>query len=271
MYPTPYVASLRMYEPIESFPLIDKQKWIHFSKTPSSTGLEQKQALIRLIKSEPPHTNSDGAYFLEHKGENYVAPWSTTFRCWRALEDFKYTLPHSVREYFFSKHLEQLIKVSIIDTQDAIPYILTSTWSIPPRWFALFRPEERLRGENQYGPYTILRTAVHNAINRAKFTHQAVVGAFGKGPVEREIVDLIYWLEIFDNLSIVELDYGGLASYLNDSLIMSGEPGISADSSIEDVNTSIAGLASGDSLLAGKGYERLVSRWRRVASLESST
>jgi hypothetical protein len=37
------------------------------------------------------------------------------------------------------------------------------------------------------------------------------------------------------------------------------------------VNTSIAGLASGDGALAGKGYERLVSRWRKVAALESAT
>ena len=39
----------------------------------------------------------------------------------------------------------------------------------------------------------------------------------------------------------------------------------------EDVSTSIAGLASGDGALAGRGYERLVSRWRKVASLESAT
>jgi hypothetical protein len=37
------------------------------------------------------------------------------------------------------------------------------------------------------------------------------------------------------------------------------------------VNSSIAGLASGDGALAGKGYERLVTRWRRVAALESAS
>jgi hypothetical protein len=47
--------------------------------------------------------------------------------------------------------------------------------------------------------------------------------------------------------------------------------GLDADTSIEDVTSSIAGLASGDGALAGRGYERLVSRWRRVSALESAT
>ena len=33
---------------------------------------------------------------------------------------------------------------------------------------------------------------------------------------------------------------------------------------------SLAGLAAGDGVLAGQGYERLVTRWRRVASFEQA-
>jgi hypothetical protein len=85
------------------------------------------------------------------------------------------------------------------------------------------------------------------------------------------VAELLAWLEIFNNKSIVELDYGGLAIYLNNQLVESGEVGLEADTSIEDVTTSIAGLASADGALAGRGYERLVARWRRVSSLESAT
>jgi len=69
----------------------------------------------------------------------------------------------------------------------------------------------------------------------------------------------------------VELDYGGLATYLNKQLIENGEVGLEADTSIEDVTTSIAGLASGDGALAGQGYQRLTLRWRKVANLEFAT
>jgi hypothetical protein len=98
-----------------------------------------------------------------------------------------------------------------------------------------------------------------------------VLGAFGQGAVEGEVAELLAWLEIFDGKSIVELDYGGLATYLNKQLIDNGEVGLDADTSVEDVTSSIAGLASGDGALAGRGYERLVSRWRKVSALETAT
>jgi hypothetical protein len=52
---------------------------------------------------------------------------------------------------------------------------------------------------------------------------------------------------------------------------LNGELGLDADTSVEDVASSIAGLASGDGALASRGYERLVSRWRKVAAMESAT
>jgi hypothetical protein len=53
-------------------------------------------------------------------------------------------------------------------------------------------------------------------------------------------------------------------------LIESGQPGLNADTSVEDVARSLAGLAAGDGALAGQGYERLVTRWRRVAACEQA-
>ncbi|NDE19646.1 MAG: hypothetical protein EB000_04290 [Alphaproteobacteria bacterium] len=189
MRPTPYVASLRVYEPIESFEPQDQLRWSQISVTTPTSRDEQLRSLRRSITSESPNLKPDGVHILEHEGKRYVAPWSTVTRCWAALD----------------------------------------------------------------------------------FTHQAVLSAFGEGAVEGEVAELLAWLEIFNNKSIVELDYGGLATYLNNQLVESGEVGLDADTSIEDVTTSIAGLASGDGALAGRGYERLVARWRRVSSLESAT
>ena len=271
MYPTPYVASLRIYEPLSSFEVNNQHTWSQIAITSPTGADEQKQALTRIIKSEPANLKLDGAHILDHEGKRYVAPWSTAARCWVALDDFKYSLPSSVVKFFIPNKIEESIKGATELIEDKVSHILTSTWNIPPRWFALFQPDERLRGENDDGPFTILRTSISNAKSRAAFTHEAVVGAFGQGQVEAEIGELITWLEIFDNNSIIELDYGGLALYLNNLLTQNGEQGLLSDTSVEDVNTSIAGLASGDGALAGQGYERLVSRWRKVAALESAT
>jgi hypothetical protein len=271
MRPTPYVASLRVYEPIDSFEAADQLRWSQIAITSPTGWDEQVRSLKRSITNEPPNLKPDGAHVLEHEGKRYIAPWSTAARCWAALDDFKYTLPPSVIKFFIPQTIEDSINSTIDIVEDKVSHILTSTWNIPPRWFALFSPDERLRGVNEDGHFTISRTAISNAKSRCTFTHQAVLGAFGEGAVEGEVAELLAWLEIFDPKSIVELDYGGLATYLNNQLIENGEVGLEADTSIEDVTSSIAGLASGDGALAGRGYERLVSRWRRVSALESAT
>lgn len=265
------MASLRVYEPLDSFVPVDQFRWSHL-KINSTTGLEEQfKSLERCITGKSPNLNQDGVHILEHEGKRYVAPWSTAARCWAALENFKYTLPKSVVNFFIPQALEDSINSTIEIVEDRVSHILTSTWSIPPRWFALFSPDERLRGVTVDGYFTILRTAILNAKSRCTFTHKTVLGAFGEGPVEGEVAELLAWLEIFDDKSILELDYGGLATYLNNQLVNIGEVGLDADTSVEDVASSVAGLASGDGALAGRGYERLVSRWRWVTALESAT
>jgi hypothetical protein len=127
-----------------------------------------------------------------------------------------------------------------------------------------------VRGVDTNGHYTLMRARIADAKARCQVAHETVRRAFGPGPVEGEIEELEDWLDLFHPQSFVELDYGGLANYLDRALRESGESGLDADSSIEDVLSSLAGLAAGDGSLAGQGYERLVSRWRKVAAYESA-
>jgi len=120
------------------------------------------------------------------------------------------------------------------------------------------------------GPFTIIRTDISSAKKRCIASHQIVKEAFGSRPVEQEIADLLNWLNVFHPESILECDYGGLALYLEKSLIDSGETGLESDTSIEDVTLSLQGLSNGDGVLAGQGYEALVKRWRKVAALEQA-
>jgi hypothetical protein len=156
------------------------------------------------------------------------------------------------------------------ELEHRVPHIISETWIIPPRWFSLFTPDERLRGSNSDGPFTIMRTEIAQAKKRCMTTHQIVRQAFGPGPVEDEIAQLLNWLSVFHPDSIVECDYGGLAQYLEKALVDDGEPGLEADRSIEDVTISLQGLSNGDGALAGQGYEALVKRWRKVAALEQA-
>ena len=271
MHPTPYVASLRVYEPMDAFEPAERLRWQAIPVT-SSTGYdEQIRALRRLISSEPPALSADGAHVLEFEGNRYVAPWSTAARSWAALSRFKESMPVNVARYFVPPNVEEAILINSETVEDKVPHILTETWVIPPRWFSLFDPSDRSRGNNEGGPFTYLRTSISNAKKRCMFTHQSVVEAFGNGPIEEEIADLLEWLNMFHPQSLVELDYGGLARYMEQTLKEDGFEGLSADTSVEDIQLSLGGLSSGDGAKAGLGYERLVSRWRKVAALEQAT
>jgi hypothetical protein len=88
MRPTPYVASLRVYEPITAFQPVDQQRWNQIAVKSATSWDEQQRALSRVINTKSMTTKPDGAHILEHEGKKYVAPWSTSTRCWAALEDF---------------------------------------------------------------------------------------------------------------------------------------------------------------------------------------
>lgn len=270
MRPTPYVASLRIYEPLSSFETIDQIRWQSIDASADTRAEEQALALHRLVFPEPPAGRPDGAHVLDINGERYVAPWSTATRCWAALDDFKESLPSSITPFFVPPSLEEVITTGVDLLEDRVPHIITETWVIPPRWFSLFIAEERIRGENEDGPFCFARTTMSKARERATRSHEIVSGAFGQGPVEQEIENLLDWLELFDPESLVELDYGGLAGYLDVALRAQGKDGLIDDSSIEDVAFSLSGLEAADGAIAGEGYERLVSRWRTVQAFESS-
>lgn len=270
MYATPYVASLRIYEPLASFSELDQNRWEKLSADGDTRREEQISALRRLVDSKHPEIGPDGAHLIIHNCASYISPWSTAHRCRKALKEFSNSLPSSVIPLFFPDKVDPEILEALSEDSLKIVHVLTETWIIPPRWFALFSPEERSRGQDSDGAFTVLRTEMSLAKKRCIATHQVVREAFGPGPVEEEMVELLNWLNHFDPDSIVECDYGGLATYLEQVLKKEGSKGLDGDTSIEDVHLSIEGLASGDAALAGRGYEKLLSRWRKVAAFEQA-
>ena len=267
---TPYVASLRIFEPISAFPAADRLRWEKLDPSIDTRAQEQELALRRLVAPEPPALRPDGVHIIDIEGQRFISPWSTASRTWSALDDFKDSVPSSIVPFFISPALEEVITSGMDTVEDRVPHILTETWMVPPRWLALFEPSNRDRGYRNGVAYSTARTSISRALERSRNSFEIVLASFGEGYVSQEIEALIEWLELFHPQSMVELDYGGLAAYLDSTLKADGLSGIEDDGSIEDVTFSLAGLASGDGAVAGEGYERLVSRWRPVQALESA-
>jgi hypothetical protein len=104
-------------------------------------------------------------------------------------------------------------------------------------------------------------TAMSRARRRIAKALRVVQRVFGDGPATGSIEDIGRWLEEFHPHSLVELDYGGLVHLVSDDLL-------SEDLSVADVNEALERLIAGDLPGAGQCYERVISRWRSIASLE---
>jgi hypothetical protein len=271
MRPTPYVASLRVYEPIEAFSPENQLRWNSLSLSSNTDKEEAISSLRRLVLAQAPNDRSDGAHIIEKNKQKYVSPWSTLQRSGIALEDFKSSLPSSVISFFIPANIDESLSNLDQEIKPRVPHIISETWMIPPRWFALFSPEERLSGSNADGAFTIIRTEISLAKKRCGEAHAIVRSAFGTGAIEDELAQLLNWLNVFHPLSIVECDYGGLATYLENSFLVENSSRHNSDTSIEDVGLSLQYLSSGDGALAGEAYERLMKRWRTVAMLRQSS
>jgi hypothetical protein len=264
---TPYVASLRVYEPLESFDPASQARWNAFLSNAESTKRESENAIKNLIFFERIKFSEEGVHTIDRDGKRYVSPWSVKNRTLVAMHNFKESIPSSIFHFFIPAELENFVySETTLDTK--IPYIITERWMIPPRWFALFRSNERLISRQGNELVCVFRTEITKAKVRCMETHKIVRNAFGDGSVEAEIGELLNWLNVFDENSLVELDYGGLALFVEKTLELQGGEGLEGDTSVEDVQKSILGLSKGDGVLAGQAYGRFVSRWREIASIE---
>ena len=77
MRPTPYVASLRVYEPLTAFDKQNQNRWNQLSVTIPTGRDEQNRALRRVIVTEPPALKLEGAHILEIDNKKYIDRKST--------------------------------------------------------------------------------------------------------------------------------------------------------------------------------------------------
>jgi len=198
---TPYVASLRVYEPLESFDYESRSRWELIPVGAQTIREESKQVIKNLILWDQLRFFEKGAHSIDFEGNKFVSPWSLKSRAIRAM---------------------------------------------------------------QY------RTRLSIAIDRCLETHKIVRKSFGAGSIEMEISDLLNWLELFNPNSLLELDYGGLAQFVEKTIRASGGKGLQDDTSLEDVLSSISSLSVGDGVSAGASYSKLVNRWRQIANFEQA-
>jgi hypothetical protein len=302
----PYAAHLRVYEPLAAFAEPERSYWQRYAAerrgpggVAGATALEEgRQRLADLIAVPPvsvPERESGDAFVHEAGGVTYLCPWRTRLRSWMALEELQDLLPATLLDAVVPPVVRRQAEADWdrwrAQNPDGRPWILTTTWNVPMRWFLLFGADERefvpahwqqeeaveaVSGaeggeevaEGQSGgvkrriaPVLRYRTPMAQARRRVARGYRVLREALDDGPMVSGVEEVGRWLEEFHPRSLVELDYGGLVHAIP-------EEGLAEDSSVQDVADGIAALRDGDGAAAGRAYGAVTERWRRVQELQ---
>ncbi|MER7696521.1 MULTISPECIES: hypothetical protein [unclassified Streptomyces] len=269
----PYTSYLRVYEPLAAFAEPERSHWARYAQRgelPTAQD-ELRRSLADLVPTPPvgvPAHESGDAFVAELDGVVCVCPWRTRLRGWLALEELGGMFPANVLDLLLPAVVRGQAAADHERWQrlhpDARPWIRTTVWQVPVRWFVLFRDEEReyaaADGEGA-GPVLRYRTPMVEARRRLARALRTLRENVPEGPLTGGLVDVGRWLEEFHPRSLVELDYGGLVHALPAERL-------AGDRSAADVAEGLAALRDGDNEGAGEAYARLAERWRAVRDLQ---
>ncbi|MFH9239821.1 hypothetical protein ACH4KO_17355 [Streptomyces anulatus] len=269
----PYTSYLRVYEPLAAFAEPERSHWARYAQREDlPTAQDELRRSLADLASTPPvgvpvHESGD-AFVAQLDEVVCVCPWRTRLRGWMALEELEGMFPANVLDVVLPAVVRGQAAADHERWQrlhpDARPWIRTTVWQVPVRWFVLFRDEEReyaaADGEGA-GPVLRYRTPMVEARRRLARALRTLRGHAPEGPLTEGLVDVGRWLEEFHPRSLVELDYGGLVHALPAERL-------AGDRSAADVAEGLAALRDGDSEGAGEAYARLAERWRAVRDLQ---
>ncbi|GGM73187.1 hypothetical protein GCM10012275_49760 [Longimycelium tulufanense] len=293
--PRPFVAYLRVYEPLPSLDTALRQRVEEAlgagELDPADAGERERQLWLKAQLASPPRllpgelpdgTAAPSAPFdvmvlepedvpAETDGEigpgPLVCPLDVRPRAAAALIGFLSTAPAPLREQVLPlppDSVRSRASAVMAELTAGAVHVVSSTWTVPLPWFALVDPDARqLVLAPQEDPHRRVcwRVSMADARRRTARAHTAVHDALGDEGPAKVLKDTGRWLEHFHPHSAVELDYGGLVQLLDDADLL-------ADTSAHDVHAAVDALESGDVDEVAELYERLREFWGEVAERE---
>ncbi|MFJ9951396.1 hypothetical protein [Kitasatospora sp. NPDC091207] len=308
----PYAAHLRVYEPLAAYPEAERARWQAYAaahgpdaaeagRPVAAAALEeQRAALAELVGRTPralPERESERAFVRSVDGVLYICPWATRLRTWQALDELRAAAPVALLDTALPPATRAAAEADRerwrTEHPDARPWIVTSRWEVPVRWFLPFGEEDRCfvpaaagdataagtgtgagagvggaggavgepdRGEKGEQAALFYLTPMAQARRRVARAYRALREAVPEGDLVRGAELVGRWLEEFHPRSLVELDYGGLVHLLGPEQLL-------ADRSAGELEDGLRALRAGEAAEALRVYEELTVRWRRVLAL----
>jgi hypothetical protein len=293
--PPPFVAYLRVYEPLRAFepkPRTRLERALADGALPvSEAGMREREVWLRTQLSTPPRmlpgdradgTSAEGPLHVlsldpaevpgaEASVGTLVCPLDLRTRAAAALVGFLATASPSLVRVALptgpraaTDAMRSRAQTVTSELGSSAVHVVSSTWTVPLPWFTLVDPAARRvdavpRPDRRRRVY--YRTTLRDAVARATRAHAVVQRTIGDSGPGRVLADTGRWLKHFHPESAVELDYGGLVQLMDDE-------SLPTDTSAEDVHGAVDAMERGDAQEVAIRYERLRDFWTRFAVFE---
>lgn len=292
--PRPFVAYLRVYEPLSSFdgPLGNLlREAVETGQLEYSAAGERERALWLRSQVATPPTLLPGELAdgrpspsalrdvlvldpAEVPTENatvgpgpLVCPLDLRARSAAALVGFLAASSPTLRAAALTSSLETVREKAtavLSDLPSGAVHVVSTTWTVPLPWFALVDPNHRhvvMAEQDDPRRQVCWRIAMADARRRVAKAQELAERTFGEQGPTKVLQDTGRWLAHFHEHSAVELDYGGLVQLLDDQELID-------DSSAEDVNAIIEALEAQNVEEVAARFERLRDFWGELALRE---
>lgn len=273
----PFAAYFRVYEPLVAFDRARQQYWRRYvtagrGVTQSAGPGRQRQLVLEALGAGWTRLPQlpDEAYVITDEGATLICPWNLQIQVARAALSARDGVPPTIADAFVPPALVGASEQAVADWRSAGRGLdaagprlheFSSGWAVPLRWFAFVEYDERRVSLTPGDRFLRYRTSMARARRRAHRALAALRRALPDAPMTEAVEAGARWLEEFHPRSVVELDYGGLAYLMPDrELLDDDSPRLVADA--------LVALGRHDLTEAGRRYEELVERWRKVQLYE---
>lgn len=255
------IAYLRAFAPLEAFPPAERERWRAYVHRGAGVTISQavdtehQVAAARLLTGRGP-LREDAALVRRVNGTIHLCPLQFELRAAAALRELRLSVPDEVVAAFVPDAGAR-DTLELLAASGRAPHILERAWIVPLHWFALFDASERhfVDPPEGRGPRLTYLTVASLATARIQRAIEIVESTLEDGEdILADLADLAVWVDSFADSTVLELDYGTVAS-----LFPSEE--LEQDRSCHEVWSALDGLRDGDVMAAAAYYGVARSRW----------
>lgn len=267
----PYASYLRVYEPLSALSPAAREALGHdldSAVDPAATlANEQATVLNRTVSSAAIGVDNEHAYspyVLRLVGRSYYCPADMPLRSWLSLTSLIDNLSDVNVQLLLPPESVTVVDEGFLSWRrahpEAVPHVRQTTWGVPRTWFVLVADDERELYDARGTSSIRYRARITDARRRVERAQHVLHDVIDESDLREEMQDLARWLDEFDDASWVELDYAGVARYLEGEL--------DEDRSAADIQRVLKALGAAEWAAAGESYRRFESRWRVVNAHE---